>query len=358
MIRPKPRTGQGRLRWGAALVTTALLFGAHAGLKAIPVPEFASGTAVIRQLDALILERFARANPPETTEEVEPEEAPEEAPPERVESVSFEQEVGQAMEELERRFSGDGDVASAIGQRGDDTPAAAAPGIAATETSDRFESLFGATDGVVVGGAGRGRAAQGRGGQNRAGAGLGLAIDQQVAAADTASGTPVAPAQGPAVAVETAVGRTEAAGSDVVIGAYDGESFDESEADRLTTWLRSNPSPLPVGVRVHVNFEPTFLTAAVPFNSDGRRWELYLMYNEALSELHIVLVEGDRSVYLIDRGFREQSRSLREGTVRRVDGTIVAVDSRTAAPSGDQAREFYNVFLSWWEAAKADAGSN
>jgi len=358
MIRPKPRTGQGRLRWGAVLVTSVLLFGAHAGLKAIPVPAFASGTAVIRQLDALILERFARTNPPET-EEVVPEETPEETPAETVESVSFEQEVGQAMEELERRFSGDGEVASAIGQRGDEAAVAAAPGITAAETSDRFESLFGATDGVVVGGAGRGRAAQGRGAQDRAGAGLGLAIDQRVAAADTTSGTAVAgPAQGPAVAVETAADRTEGAGSDVVISVYDGESFDESEADRLSTWLRSNPSPLPVGVRVHVNFEPTFLTAAVPFNSEGRRWELYLMYNEALSELHIVLVEGDRSVYLIDRGFREQSRSLREGTVRRVDGTIVAVDSRTAAPSGDQAREFYNVFLSWWEAAKADAGSN
>ncbi len=78
------------------------------------------------------------------------------------------------------------------------------------------------------------------------------------------------------------------------------------------------------------------------------------MFNESLRELHIVLVEGDRSVYLIDRGFQEQSRSLREGTVRRFEGEILAVDSRTGAASSDRAREFYNVFLSWWEVAKQD----
>ena len=224
MIRPKPRSGQGRLRWGASLLTLVLLFGAHAGLKAIPLPAFTSGTEVIRQLDALILERFARANPPETADEPEPEDVPEETPETPVESVSFEQEVGLAMEELERRFSSEAEVASAVGQRTDEAPAAGAPGIAAAETTDRFESLFGAGEDVVVGRAGRGRAAQGR--ATPAGAGLGLAIDEQVAAADTASSPGGAPSVGPAVAVETAAGRTEAEVSDVVIRSYDAESFD------------------------------------------------------------------------------------------------------------------------------------
>ena len=75
------------------------------------------------------------------------------------------------------------------------------------------------------------------------------------------------------------------------------------------------------------------------------------MYNESLRELHIVLVEGDRSVYLIDRGFQAQSRSLREGTVRRIEGEIMTVDSQRRAASDDRAQEFYNIFLSWWETA-------
>ena len=77
--------------------------------------------------------------------------------------------------------------------------------------------------------------------------------------------------------------------------------------------MRSNPAPLPVGVRVHMNYESTFLTSVVPFDSNGARWELFLMYNEVLRELHIVLVQGDRSVYLIDRGFLEQSRFSTRG---------------------------------------------
>jgi len=60
---------------------------------------------------------------------------------------------------------------------------------------------------------------------------------------------------------------------------------------------------------------------------------------------------------MIDRGFQEESRSLREGTVRRLDGRIVAVDSRTASASSERAQDFYNVFLSWWESVNDDAGS-
>jgi hypothetical protein len=48
---------------------------------------------------------------------------------------------------------------------------------------------------------------------------------------------------------------------------------------------------------------------------------------------------------MIDRDFQEQSRSLREGTVRRAGGEIVAGDSRTAAAAGERAQEFYDVLL-------------
>jgi hypothetical protein len=157
---------------------------------------------------------------------------------------------------------------------------------------------------------------------------------------------------GPDVAVET--GATRTTSSDVVIRDFESDSFDGSEADMLAAWMRSHAAELPIGVRVHMNYQPSFLTASAPFSSDGRQWELFLMFNESLREVHIVLVEGNQSVYLIDRGFLEQSRSLREGTVRRLDGQIVAVDSRTGAASSDRAADFYNVFLSWWEAARRD----
>ena len=350
MIRPKPRASQTVPRLMSGIVTVALLLGAYASLKGLPVPAFASGREVIRELDALMLERFALSQPPDT--EVSEESLAEEEPEEVVETVSFEQEVGQAMEGLERLFGSEEDVAASAGTRIDDLATDAAPGIADAAIDDRFESLFGATDDVPVGRPGRGRTTP-----TRAEGGLGIGINETLT---NPTEDPVDPleAGGPDVTVSTAAERAEpTGGSDVVISEYEPESFDGTEADRLATWMRGNPAPLPVGVRVHTNFEPTFLTASVPFISDGQRWELYLMFNETLRELHIVLVEGDRSVYMIDRGFQEQSRSLREGTVRRSGGQIVAVDSRASSASGDRATEFYNVFLSWWETAKTDVGS-
>lgn len=348
MIRPKRRTGAGRQRVVATLLTFALLFCAHAGLKGIPVPAFASGRAVIRELDALILERFTPP-PPEAPATEDEEDLPDEPPDERVETVSFDDDVASAVEELGRRFGLDEEVAPPVAQRGGDGVEIPAGGIAAEAVSERFESLFGAAADVAVGRAGRSRATPPRDGAG----GLGIGINERVV--DTTPSEPeTTVAAGPDVRVTTAAERTATDAADVAISEIEAERFDGSEADRLATWMRANPSPLPIGVRVHVNFQPSFLTAAVPVTADGRRWELFLMFNETLQELHIVLVDGERSVYMIDRGFQEQSRSLREGTVRRANGQIVAVDSRTAAASGERAREFYNVFLSWWERAKSD----
>ena len=350
MIRPRRRTGQGRQRAFATLLTFVLLFGAHAGLKGIPVPAFASGRAVIRQLDALILERFATPAPADAPEADDEEDLPDETPDESVETVSFEDNVASAMEELERRFGLDEEVAPPAGQRPGDALEVPAGGIADAAVEDRFESLFGASAGaeVAVGRAGRGRTAPAREGAG----GLGIGINERVA--ETPPPTAERPAVGgPDVAVSTGAQRVAAEAADVEVAELEAERFDGSEADRLAAWLRANRSPLPIGVRVHMNFEPSFLTAAVPVVADGKRWELFLMFNETLRELHIVLVDGENSVYMIDRGFQETSRSLREGTVRRSGGQIVAVDSRTTA-AGERAREFYDVFLSWWNQAKND----
>lgn len=353
MIKPQPKPGSAAPRTLAFVLTGALLFGAQVGLQSLAVPAFASSREMIRELDPLMLERFVAPPAPETSDAPEEAEPVEEVAPEEAEvAPSFEEEVGSAMEELERRFAGE-DAAPPDVDRAAAGDGPAAPGISADATADRFESLFGAAEGVVVG-----RATRGRTPPTAGAGGLGLGITERGSGADADTGIASGAAgAGPDVTVETAADRARPTGEEVEIGEFEAESFDGSEADLLALWLRQNPSELPIGVRVHVNFQPSFLTAAVPFTSDGRQWDLYLMFNETLSELHIVLVEGDRSVYLIDRGFQEQSRSLREGTVRRSGGEIIAIDSRTGAASSDRAQEFYNVFLSWWESARNDVGT-
>lgn len=346
MIRPKPKPSTAPVKVGAVLLTGLVLVGAQTGLQGLALPAFASGRDLIRELDPLVFERFATPPPPPATDDTA-EELPE--PDVEEATVSFDQEVGQAMEQLEELF-GANEAAPTVVDRGGPGEAAA-PGISAQPTDDRFESLFGGSDGgVAVGRAGRGRPTATREGAG----GLGIGINETLVT-DSAVEERTTSSTGPDVAVSTASTRTETENADVAIAEFSSESFDGSEADRLALWMRANPGELPIGVRVHVNYEPTFLTSTASFRDEGRNWELYMMFNESLRELHLVLVEGDRSVYLIDRGFQEESRSLREGTVRRTGGAIVAVDSRSGAPSGDRARDFYNVFLSWWEATKADA---
>ena len=342
MIRPKPRPGSAKPRGIAVGVTIALLVGAQAGLQGLPVPAFASSRSVIRELDPLMLERFALPPAPEsvTEDDAVAEDTPE---PEEMVGLSFDEEVGMAMEQLEELFGAE-ETPAAVGERAADAAGEpAAPGIAADVPEERFESLFGATGSVLPGRAGARRPSAGRG------VGIGVGIEERrVEDEPAATGSP---SRGPDVAVRTSTDRTAVEqGEELAIAPHQAEAFDESAAGRLGAWMRSNPAELPVGVRVHMNYEPSFLTAASVFASEGRSWELYLMFNESLAEVHVVLIEGNESVYLIDRGFQEQSRSLREGLVRRSGGQVVAIDSRSGAASGERSREFYDVFLSWWAA--------
>jgi len=347
VIRPRPRGRQTSARVGAFLLTVGLLLGAAAGLRATSLPAFASGREIIRELDALILERFAFAQPEDAPmEEDLPESVDEDS-----EDVSFDDQVGAAVAGLEDLFGSRSASAPTAVTRDAVSDADETPGIQVAADDARFESLFGDRGDAPTGRVGRSRSAR------STGSGIGLGINERLAEARQGADTPGSSSGGPDVTVRTGTERADVEVPTVVITEYEADGFDGSEADRLGAWMRAHPSPLPVGVRVHMNYQPAFLTSAVPFESGGVRWELYLMFNEALRELHIVLVEGDRSVYLIDRGFQERSRSLREGTVRRADGRIVAVDSRSGAASGDRAREFYNVFLSWWGTVEGDSGA-
>ncbi len=338
MIRPPPQPGTTAPRVVAIALTAAVLLGAQAGLQDLEVPAFASGRSVIRELDPLMLERFAVPPAPEPEESLLDEDASE---PEEVSSVSFDEEVVAAVEQLEELFGAE--EPAAVDREG---PAETGPqggGIAAAAPDERFESLFGVDAGVA---AGRTAARRNAGRGPDAAGGLGIGIEERPSADEPATAPTGLP--GPDVAVRTGNAREGAAGEELEIEARDPEAFDESAATRLGAWMRAHAAELPVGVRVHMNYEPSFLTSVAEVANEGRSYELFLMFNQSLREVHVVLVEGDRSVYLIDRGFQEQSRSLREGSVRRSGGQIVAIDSRSGAASGERSRDFYDVFLSWW----------
>ena len=344
MILPAPRKDRGRQRVVATAGAVLLLMFLYATLRGMPVPALGSAGDHVRRLDPLFLERYAAPPKPEA-----PTAAEEEVAPDAATAGALDQEVGTAIDELTRRFGAED---GGVGGTGVARSTAAEGGLSGLETdpsASRFSEVFGGgSDPVAAVTAPRARTPAPRPGASGAGLEVGARPQRSVT-----TPTATAPTDDIAITVEAPTQREARADltTDVELKDYSAESFEAFAVDDLATWMREHAAELPVGVRVHLNYLPTFLTAAEPFVAGDREFELYLMYNESLRELHIVLVEGDRSVYLIDRGFQAQSRSLREGTVRRIEGEIMTVDSQRRAASGERAQEFYNIFLSWWEAA-------
>jgi len=348
MIVPQPRRDDKRRRLIVTTGTAFVMLGSYTGLRSTPVPAFGSGSAVIRQLDQLFVERYSA--PPAA----EPEDGPAEIPENEDEgAVTLDHEVGSAIEDLARRFS----EPDAPAGRPDPSRDARVTGIMSDPIDDRFSAVFGDKNYTTpIPTPGSGAANRTRAAGNIAGGGGGIALT--TSRPGPARAPALDGAAGPVV-VETAAGRAgerAVPATEVVIHEYQPDTFKRTDVALLTDWIQGHKAELPVGMKVHLRYQSSFLTASMPFQSDDRELELFLMFNPNLRELHIVLVEGDRSVYLIDRGFLEQSRSLREGSVRRLNGEIVAIDSHAGAASSDRAGEFYDIFLSWWEVAKTDAG--
>jgi hypothetical protein len=314
----------------------------YGGLRAADVPILDSGRALIRELDPLLFERYAAPSPPEPTSGGVP------APLEREDrpDMSLDREVVAAMDQLDALFGGDSRAESPAAAADRRAPGASVTGIEAADPGGRFESVFGAAEAAVGVSLARPRTSAGRSVK-----GAGLQLSRRAPPPSALSG---AGAGMPEMRVESATttSRTEADEPDVPAvpdRSFDAEELDRSDVATLEDWIEAHGADLPVGVKVHLRYQPSFRTAVQRFRIGGRDIELYLMLNPAVDELHIVMVEGDRSVYLIDRGLRSEGRSLREGTVRRLDGEIVTVDSRSGAASNDRTREFYDIFLSWWE---------
>lgn len=119
--------------------------------------------------------------------------------------------------------------------------------------------------------------------------------------------------------------------------------------DEIVEWMRLSPAELPPGIRRHVEYQPGNLTSSAQLEHDGELWEVFLMVRVSLRELHIVVVRGDDTWYLIDRSFERQGRSFRTGYARRDGVTITGVVSEEQPAASRQAEEFYTVFLGWWD---------
>ena len=156
-------------------------------------------------------------------------------------------------------------------------------------------------------------------------------------------------------------GRSSAEGiTTVEVGLQDITSFGEDYANvdfkALVEWMKNNPAELPVAVKQRMqrgNWDDGLLSSRVTITIGDRSFDLLLMCKEELYEVHIMLVESVAVTYLIDRSFRQQSTQLVTGTVTLGgDQDIQVVSSRMRPASDERNKEFYSIFLSWWETVK------
>jgi hypothetical protein len=156
-------------------------------------------------------------------------------------------------------------------------------------------------------------------------------------------------------------GHQDDGGTGVQIGLRDLREFGENYSDlapiyrALVEWMRKNPATLPVPIRrlmAEDRWDPSFLSSRVKFGVSEKLYDMLLMCKEEIYEVHIVLVERNDATYLIDRNFQKESNSLRVGGVDISDGDIASVQSQMQAAGDRRTREFYQIFLSWWDSVK------
>lgn len=118
----------------------------------------------------------------------------------------------------------------------------------------------------------------------------------------------------------------------------------------LVVWMKQHPADFPEVAQRFMEKSPGDLTSLIHFQIGNRQFQMFLLCKEKLYEVRVCLLEGNESTYLIDRGFKEASSFLRVGSVNRhSNGNIISFNTTRKAASNARTREFYQLFLSWWE---------
>ena len=350
MITPSPRDDSSVRRRVAALATVGMVALSSVLMAVVSVPEFRSPRDTFKEIDPAQLTQLRPDPPPEQpTEqpEEEPEEPQEEEPettPERIEAPDL--QLNPPTQEP--------------------TPQAAAAADAQSEAAAEASSGGGevSVERTEVGGLGASESSraptaaalpnapsQPSGGS---GSGAGIAVEEAGDGSAGSGGEEAFAGGGPlAAGSEEAASEGDNAAA-VTIQDASQEDYTSVEAGKLIQWMRQNPAALPPGINQLVGYQPSFLSSTISDLSTSQgEYEMYLMCKPDLREIHVVLVQNGEAKYLVDRSFQKQSRKFRVGPIRRSGGTIIGVQTR-AQSRGQKSKQFYSVFLSWWDEAKAD----
>ncbi len=121
------------------------------------------------------------------------------------------------------------------------------------------------------------------------------------------------------------------------------------ESEKIVQWMQLSQSELPRGIKRHVEYQSGAVTSVASLDYGDETVEIYLMVRLPSQELHVVIVRGNSTYYVVDPSFKREGRRFRVGTALRTDGEITAITSEERAASHENARHHYDVFLAWWD---------
>ncbi len=121
------------------------------------------------------------------------------------------------------------------------------------------------------------------------------------------------------------------------------------EARAIIQWMRITESELPSGIKRHIDYQPGNLSSVTHLEYEGDLWEIYLMARMPSEELHVVIVKGNLTYYVVDPSFKREGRRFRVGIARRSGNEIIGITSEERAASSTDAVLHYDVFLAWWD---------
>lgn len=124
----------------------------------------------------------------------------------------------------------------------------------------------------------------------------------------------------------------------------------------LIEWMKNNPRALPDVVKTFMGYQPGDLTSKVQAQFADRDVDIFLVCHEKQYEVRICIVDKEKATLLIDKGFKKRSNYFRIGAVNRLEnGRIFRFGTSQQSPSDERTREFYQIFMSWWEQVDRNA---
>ena len=135
------------------------------------------------------------------------------------------------------------------------------------------------------------------------------------------------------------------------IRVYDEETLTVQDArtGRIVDWIKSTPKALPDVVRRHMDYLEGDHMSFTTWTHQGREVEIYLLVRQGYDQLHVVVIDGEDSYLFFDRGLSKQASRFRVGSVSRTSGTISRIVSKEREITSDEAQNFYQIFIGWWE---------